>query len=203
MFRFVRRSALYVWCLRAPSLKSCLVLRWTALRCVCLGVCLFVSFAAVSFAVVLFYAAAAARTLAAAAAVAAAQQQQAGGTQQQQLNISAAAAAAAGYVVYILACGVSLQTVCFRVLSPLIHGSVQRERFFAAACSAAAELLSRLQQLVANKEDPLLQATACELLSAVSTASAAAAAAVATVVVLLLPLLLLLLLMHISLLCVC
>lgn len=62
---------------------------------------------------------------------------------------------------------VSSQTVSFRVLSPLIHGSVQHESFFSALLAASPQMLSRLQQLVENNKDPLLQANASDLLSAV------------------------------------
>ncbi|CDJ37317.1 hypothetical protein, conserved [Eimeria tenella] len=65
----------------------------------------------------------------------------------------------------------SPDTVSFRVLSPLIHGSVQHESFFSALLAASPQMLSRLQQLVENNKDPLLQANASDLLSALVSVS--------------------------------
>ncbi|KAL8434895.1 hypothetical protein Efla_000706 [Eimeria flavescens] len=59
--------------------------------------------------------------------------------------------------------------VCFRVLSPLIHGSIQKRSFFAALRSEAPDVLERLQQILTNQEDILLQSNACDLLSALTT----------------------------------
>ncbi|OEH77155.1 hypothetical protein cyc_07798 [Cyclospora cayetanensis] len=55
-------------------------------------------------------------------------------------------------------------SICFRVLSPLIHGVIQHESFFTALRSAAPEVLSKLQQLLEIREDPLLQSNASDLL---------------------------------------
>lgn len=69
--------------------------------------------------------------------------------------------------IWYLVCVVYAQTICFRVLSPLVHGIVQHQSFLVALCSAAPEVLARLQQLLTNKEDILLQPNACDLLSTV------------------------------------
>ncbi|CDJ61743.1 hypothetical protein, conserved [Eimeria maxima] len=58
------------------------------------------------------------------------------------------------------------ETVCFRVLSPIIYGSIEQEEFFAALAAAAPDLLQQLQQLIIKKDDPLASATACELITA-------------------------------------
>lgn len=65
----------------------------------------------------------------------------------------------------------SSETISFRVLGPLVHGVLSHREFFDALRSAAPEMLARVQHLLSDKEDLLVQANACDLLSSLITVS--------------------------------